>query len=521
MPIKVWTRVAVTRLGRVAVLRILFAFYYRATWLIFYRISRFLFPEINSIKVHRGYASAGWEPGVSDIDVVLKISELIPDENACFTREWNRFYRVFRFLFPIMGEPIIATDREHALYYAWGDIRAFPMVIPSGPPSDVSEAKTALDLWTECLHAHTRLCKIAVSKNILPGPVLVRELRKCILDIARHSAVSPSRPPFTAVRSRLETENGLKSFKNFPASQLSEILQRALSSGTDTRECKHLAQLACAHTTNILEHDALRFLHCFNRFTGPAPAAALFAAPPRENDAALNMLSIFKKRFGDLFNSAILDNIFSSVVVLKDIPGAAEDLACGISILDCMAEWDPSMRGPVFMLGPKSLQLMGLGTYDDDPLKMSRPAALERTADSAVCLQSGAQAPFSIHRRFLLGAGGDGNAAPDSILLEALYRESLSHFLRTWRSLLPPGPGGPIYAVSRSVSLWLYFVKGMAYPCFPLQPLLETFKLERTPEDGAGLFEASLLNVLQPKDMEIISAVNSETLAAAERFVTA
>ncbi|OGR41450.1 MAG: hypothetical protein A2X35_10605 [Elusimicrobia bacterium GWA2_61_42] len=515
MPIKVWTRIAVIRLSRIALFRFFFTFYYRAAWLVFRRLASFLFPDIVSIKVHRGYASGDWEPGISDIDVVMEIGELPPDQAAGFLLEWNRFYRAFRLFFPVMGEPIIVTEREQEIYYAWGDIRAFPALPPEGPPSALAEARTNLALWTECLHAHTRLCKIAVAKTPVPGPLAVRELRKSVLDIARHSLSAPARPPFQGVKSRRETEARLKDFKDFPAAELSELLGRGKAAWTDDREVKRLAQLACAHATNILERDAMRFFHLFEGLTGPSPATTRFAAPPREDEAAANMLVLFKKRFGDFFDSAVLDNIFSSVVVFKYIPGAASDLACGISILDCMAEWNSAMHGPVFLLGPRSRQLMGLGAFEDDPLKMGFPEALELNAESAVCLQSGAREPFSAHRRTIFGAGESARLAPRPELLEALYRESLGHFLRTWRGLLPAGAGGPVYAVSRAVSLWLYFVKGIARPCFPLQPLIKTFKRERGQADAHGLFETSLLKGLQPGDAEFISAINAETLRAA------
>jgi hypothetical protein len=317
------------------------------------------------------------------------------------------------------------------------------------------------------------------------------------------------------VTSRLETERGLKDFKDFPGLALDEILRCGKTAATDDRGVKMLAQLACAHTANILERDALTFFHRFNRFTAPAADTDFFAAAAPEVESASGLLTPFKKRLGDFFDSAILDNIFSSVVILRDIPGAAGDLACCLSILDCMTEWDLSMRGAVFILGPKSYQLMGLGPYDDDPLKMCFPKALDLSEGSAACLQSGEDAPFQIHRIAFLGAGNYERLAPRQPLLDALYRESLSHFLRTWRGLLPPGPGGAIYAVSRTVSFWLYFVKGTARPCFPLQPLLEVFKREWQPDGRAGLFETSLLKGLHPADIELLSAINAETLEAA------
>lgn len=512
---KARVRIAVIRLGRIAIFRLLFRFYYHAAWSLFPPLARFLFPEINSIKLHRGYASADWEPGVSDIDMVLEISPLAPEENACFMREWNRFYRAFKIIFPIMGEPVISTPGEQELYLACGDIRSLPGRTTAGVPRAPGEAKTALDLWTECLHAHTRLCKLAVSAKPAPGPLAARELRKCVLDIARHSAAAPSRPPLQAVGSRLETERGLKDFTDFPAPELCGILERASSSREDDRGVKHLAQLACAHAAGILEQDALKFFRRFDGFTGPAPAAAGFAAPPTEDEAARHMLELFKKRFGGFFDSAVLDNIFTSAVAFKYVPGAAEDLGCGISILDCMAEWNPAMRGPVFVLGPKSMQLMGISPYEDDPLKMALPGTFAGGAGSAVCLQSGAEAPFSPHRRTFYCAGQNAALAPRPPLLKLLYLESLSHFLRTWRGLLPPWPGGPVYAVSRAMSLWLYFVKDIAQPCFPLQPLLGTFKWETGAGDETAFFETSLLRGLQPRAIEIISALNMETLAAA------
>ncbi|MCM2266890.1 MAG: hypothetical protein NDI60_03850 [Elusimicrobiales bacterium] len=512
---KAWVRVAVIRLNRIAPARFLFKSYYSLAWAVFSRLVRLLFPELTSVKLHRGYASGGWEPGASDIDVLLELRELTPEETAAFMAEWEKFYRVFRYFFPVMGEPVMASAAEGDLYARWGDIRAFSRQRPAGPPPALVPVKTALDLWTEGLHAHTRLCKIAVSRDLLPGPLAARELRKCVLDVVRHSAAAPQRPPDMPPASRLETQNRLRTFRNFPGAELEDVLLRSAAGSGDGRALKPLAQLACAYTANILERDAALFLRQHAGHAGPAPRIEGFSARPREERAALSLLKIFKSRFGELFDSAIVDNLFNSVVVLKHVPGPEPELACSVSILDSMAAWDQSLRGPVFLLGRRSLELSGLGAFEDDPLKLAFPKVLDTDRDRAVCLHSGKENHFSFHRRTFFCRGEGEPPAPGQPLLDAVYRESLAHFLRTWRGLLPAGPAGAVYAVSRAASLWLYFCMDTPVPCFPLQPLLETFTRDRLPGRGQGLFEKSLLRGLQPQDMELIAAINAETLQAA------
>ena len=512
---KVRIRVAIVRLSRIAFFRFFFKLYYRSAWLIFPPVSRLFFPEITSLRVHRGYSTNEWEPGISDIDIIAEVRDLFPRETACFIGKWNKFYRILKLLFPILGETIVTSRREQELYHSWGDIRSISAQTSARPNSAVIEIKTALDLWTECLHSHTQLCKMAISRVAMPAPIARRELRKCVLDIIRHSAACRRYPPLQPIRSRRETEGAPNESGDFATAELADILKRGEDAGADDGEIKRSIRLACAHAANILERDAIHLFERLDGLTAPAPGVKRFAAAPEEDESALHLFELLKKRLGTFFASAIFDNIFSSVVVLKHIPGCADDLACCISVLDRAAAWHRSLQGPVFLLGPKSLTLMGIGAYNDDPLKMVFPEDLNLNADSFACLQSGSELPFSIHRRTFFRTGENARLAPGRLLAKALYLESLSHFLRTWRSLLDPGACGAVYAVSRAVALWLYFVKKMPRPCFPLQSLLETFRKEKKPADGFRIFETSLLQGLQPADVEIISALNAETLEAA------
>jgi hypothetical protein len=297
--------------------------------------------------------------------------------------------------------------------------------------------------------------------------------------------------------------------------ELAEILGRLKRTGECDAEAKRLAQLACAHTTNILERDAAHLMGRLGGLTVPAPCIEPFPPSTSEAEAALRISELLQKRLGSFFAAAVFDNVFSSVVVLNGIPGCVDDLACGISILDSMTVWHSSMQGAIFLLGPQSLALMGISTYADDPLKMGFPKDLAFNAEPFFCLQSGQETPFSAHRRTYFRTEAGVHLAPAQPLLGALYLESLSHFLRTWRSLLEPGPGGSIYAVSRSVSFWLYFVKKIPLPCFPLQPLIDVFKREKKLDPGCRIFEASLSHGLQTGDIEVLAALNAETLHAA------
>jgi hypothetical protein len=512
---KVRARVAVVRLGRIAVFRACFRLYYRCARLLFSVLSRRLFPEIIFLKIHRGCATGDWEPGISDIDFLIEIRDLTPAETARFIDRWAGFYAGFKSFFPIIGETIIASRPERELYSSWGDIRSISAQTPAHPGSRVVALKTALDMWTEGLHAHTRLAKMAISRIAVPAAIARRELRKCVLDVVRYSAAYRLYPPLRPILPRPETENSLDASADFAQRELAGILRRSKTAGADDAELKRLIQFACAHTTNILEQDAIPL---FDRLAGsisPAPAVKRFSLPREEDESASRVLALLQKRLGTFFDSAVFDDVFNSVVVLKPVPGCADDLACGISILDCMTAWHSSMQGTIFPLGPRSLALMGIGAYGDDPLKLAFPDGPDAGADTAVRLCSGTKPPFGAHHVTFFQAAGSVRLAPGGPLLTAMYLESLSHFLRTWRSLLEPGAGGAIYAVSRAVALWLYFVKKIPRPCFPLQPLLETFKRERGLEEGAPVFETGLLRGLQPADLELIAALNAETLSAA------
>lgn len=541
---KVRARVAVIKLNRIAVFRTCFKLYYRCARLLFSFLSRYLFPEIISLKVHRGCSTGDWEPGVSDIDVLIEIRGLTPAETARFIGRWAGFYASFKFFFPIIGETIIASRPERELYNSWGDIRSISAQTPAHPGSRVIELKTALDMWTEGLHAHTRLAKMSISRTPTPAAIARRELRKSVLDIIRYSAAYRLYPPLRPILSRPETENSLDASADFTQRELAGILRRSKDDDADDAEMKRLIQFACAHTTNILEQDAL---HLFDRLTGflsPAPVVQRFPPSREEDESASRVLVLLKKGLGIFFDSAVFDDVFNSVVVLKQVPGRVNDLACGISILDCMTACHSSMQGAIFPLGPRSLALMGIGAYGDDPLKLAFPAGLDAGAGSAVCLRSGTKPPFAAHHVTFFQAAGTVRPAPHFVpesndtgrglnpsakssgsqsaglapggpLLAAMYLESLSHFLRTWRGCLEPGAAGAIYAVSRAVSFWLYFVKKIPQPCFPLQPLLETFKRERGLKEESQVFETGLMQGLQPADLELVAALNAETLAAA------
>ncbi|OGS13002.1 MAG: hypothetical protein A2234_08230 [Elusimicrobia bacterium RIFOXYA2_FULL_58_8] len=515
MSIKVRARIAVIRLNRSAFFHCLFTVYYHLAWLGFSRATRLLFPEMTSIRVHRGYSTREWEPGISDIDAVLEIRELSPRETARFIARWNKFYTLIKAVFPILGEIIIASRAEEELYREWGDIRAASALRQTPANPELMEAKTALDLWTEALHSHTQLCKLAISNTCVPAPIAGRALRKCVLDVARHCAALRAYPPLGHIGSRLETENSLAGPGQPARPELGEVLARAQDTRSDGARMKELAQLACAHTANILETEAVSLRARLTGFIDTAPTAPLISPEPEQNAAAGRISGILKDELGTFFHSAVFDNVFGSFVVLNQVPGDAAELARGIAILNGMTARHLSMRGAIFPLGPVSVELMGFGTYGDDPLKLAAP---ERTASGSspfVCNQSGGRPPLSAHRRTFFGEGEAAFPSAKAPLLDALYLESLSHFLRTWRGLLEPGAGGAIYAVSRAVALWLYFVKKTPRPCFPLQPLLQTFLREKNLPEGGLPFEESLLLGLRPRDIEMIAVLNAETLAAA------
>jgi hypothetical protein len=150
-------------------------------------------PGSRSVYLHRGLTREGWEPGVSDIDLIF-LREEAADEAAALAALGARVSGLKR-LCPMLGDLWIGSEAEARTYLRWGGLRAWEdspdWRLLRGraldlPASAESAAKRRwLDAWVWAFTAHMDISR----RLFTPGPELAEkrdaDLRKLFLDSRR------------------------------------------------------------------------------------------------------------------------------------------------------------------------------------------------------------------------------------------------------------------------------------------------------------------------------------------------
>lgn len=163
-------------------------------------------PEVRSVLLHRGLCGRDWEPGVSDIDLILLLEDAPPEAEAERLERISGRVGLLRHLFPMLGDVWMGERAElrrylrHGGLRAWEDFPSWRLLAGEAPPADEvpgsgqSEVKTRwLDPWTWAFVSYMELCR----RTFLEGKDLpekrLLDARKLYLDLGRF-ARSATRP---------------------------------------------------------------------------------------------------------------------------------------------------------------------------------------------------------------------------------------------------------------------------------------------------------------------------------------
>jgi hypothetical protein len=123
---------------------------------------------VRGVILHRGMTRPGWEPGVSDIDLIV----MIDDNPGLETRLLGKIAKVrerCQWFFPMLGDFWIGTESEIQSYLQWGGLRAWEDVstwqcLAGEMPSVVEnrespEKRQLLDPWVWILQSHMEITR--------------------------------------------------------------------------------------------------------------------------------------------------------------------------------------------------------------------------------------------------------------------------------------------------------------------------------------------------------------------------
>lgn len=186
-------------------------------------------PGVEGVTLHRGLTGGAWQPGISDIDLILLYA---PHEggDGFFLKAISSRLRVLRRVFPMLGDLWIGNARELSAYLRWGGLRAwedFPRwrrmsgeeitpVASAGSP----EKRRRLDPWVESFISHMELSR----RYLRPGTDIpdksLADMRKLYLDFRRFADFAGDPDEGKALSTREATKLRLPEVGRMTARQL-------------------------------------------------------------------------------------------------------------------------------------------------------------------------------------------------------------------------------------------------------------------------------------------------------------
>lgn len=150
-------------------------------------------PGVRSVILHRGMTREGWEPGVSDIDLLV-VRQPGADEPALLD-SLSRRVGGLRRRYPMLGDLWMGTGREVGSYLRWGGLRSWedspdwntihgrPETNPG--TSESLEKRRLLDPWVWAFISHVELGRRAFRFGREPGPKRAADARKLSAEVRR------------------------------------------------------------------------------------------------------------------------------------------------------------------------------------------------------------------------------------------------------------------------------------------------------------------------------------------------
>jgi hypothetical protein len=149
---------------------------------------------VRSLYLRRGMASGNWIPGSSDIDTLLVVDAVAPENELEMLLQLKAMYRKVKKVFPVIGEMQIVTEKELNNYFTSGDMRAWEAGknwkllagenISRASCYQYQSGKYEADIFTELLHSYKILCNVYFNREsyVNAKPLFV----KSFIDILRY-----------------------------------------------------------------------------------------------------------------------------------------------------------------------------------------------------------------------------------------------------------------------------------------------------------------------------------------------
>ena len=148
-------------------------------------------PGVEGVSLHRGMTRPGWEPGVSDIDLVIR------GNASAYGAVLSRAQSLRAFI-PMLGDLWIGEDSEYRNYARWGgnrvaeDLALWKPLAGSGPvstdlpgSSENKVKRAALDPWVWSFTAYVEASRRVLCGGGVVGEKDLADLRKASADTVR------------------------------------------------------------------------------------------------------------------------------------------------------------------------------------------------------------------------------------------------------------------------------------------------------------------------------------------------
>ena len=432
-----------------------------------------------ALYAHRSWTRRDWDPGLSDVDLLLAARDLSGDGG----RRWlERFWARFALLkgaFPFMGECLVAEREEFDGYALWGGFRARGFAdslspLRGRPPSPrvrPASPKAALEPLGELAHAYTRLMSSALWRPE-PSQAGRAAARNAALDVLRIASADARRGP-----SELAPREAALAAAGSSGSTWRAPLE-ALAAAESPRARAEL----CAAGLSSLHEAAASALVSWPAAGDSALSRILCAAEcSPAGDVELqrrrSLAEEYARACGGALVAGCADDVYRTCLVLDDGAASMEALAGVFEGLSRLLALRGEPATLPLVLTASAWKVWSRLAYLESPARFLEPGA----GSGDFLVRAGAAAPgawqYAWGRERLTPV-----PAPDDLVLD-LARESLAALRCGWRwqaSEASPLSRGYVqhYLLGRVMGLRLLLERGVAASFFALEPLRARYARE-------------------------------------------
>lgn len=443
--------------------------------------------NVDALYAHRSWARRDWEPGLSDIDLLLSVRGLAGERGRSWLERFWRRFGLLKSAFPFLGECLVVEPAELSGHALWGGFRARgvadDLVPMSGGPLVVARRpasiKDFLEPIGELAHAYTRLMAAALWKpDASPAGLLAA--RNAGLDMARVRAANADDGP-----AQLPSREAALAAAGAPSS----VLHAPLRSLQKDDWFRARAEL-CAAGLLSLHQASLEVLAAWPRTESSKlrriePRAVESAAADVERRRRRGLAGDYASAAGGAIIAGCADDLYRTCLIVEDAAAREETL---VGVFEGLSRLISSRGEPAtlpIVLTVSGWRVWSRLAYLESPTRFLEPGG----GSGDILTAAGTLYPglwqYAWGREKLLPL-----ESPDALLID-LARESLATARCVWR--WQSGDPSPLsrtyiqhYLLGRAMGLRLLLERGIVASFFDLDVLRELYARE-FPERAAEL----------------------------------